>query len=149
MSFSITANDLKNRVQGLEISPMSVPNTTVVGDIISTAEALVTREAEAVGIVNYQIGDDTYIILRTMAIYKAISEVLISRNRGDSAGVSWYMEEYARLLGTLRHRPQSINDRPAPQNVTVVTAAGTPGPGYNIDRFGYIRRLVIRPIGWQ
>ena len=63
MSFSITANDLKNRVQGLEISAMSIPNTTVVGDIISTAEALVTREAEAVGIVNYQVGDDTYVIL--------------------------------------------------------------------------------------
>jgi hypothetical protein len=147
MAFNITAADLKNRVQGLEISAMSVPNITVVGDIIQTAEALVVREAEAVGITNYVVGDDTYIILRSMAMYKAISEILVSRNRGNSDGVDWYITEYARLLGTLRHRPQSVRQGPRPQSVVTVTAGGTPGSEFAQDRFGYIRRVINWPAG--
>lgn len=147
MAFNITPQDLKNRVQGLEISPMSVPNTTVVQDIIATAEALVIKEAEAVGMTNYVVGDDTYIILRTMALYKAISEILVSRNRGSAEGVDWYISEYARMLGTLRHRPQSISQSPRPQSVVTVTAYGTPGSGYSQDRFGYIRRIINTPAG--
>ncbi len=147
MAFNITPADLKNRVQGLEISAMSVPNTTVVTEIIETAEALVVREAEAVGITNYQVGDDTYIILRSMAMYKAISEILVSRNRGSSEGVDWYITEYARLLGTLRHRPQSVKQGPRPQSVVTVTAGGTPGSEFAQDRFGYVRRVINWPVG--
>jgi hypothetical protein len=147
MAFNITPADLKNRVQGLEISAMSVPNLTVTNDIIATAEALVVREAEAVGVTNYQVGDDTYIILRSMALYKAISEILVSRNRGSAEGVDWYITEYARLLGTLRHRPQSVKQGDRPQSVVVITAGGTPGSEYFRDRFGYVRRVINWPVG--
>ena len=147
MAFNITPADLKNRVQGLEISAMSVPNITVATEIIETAEALVLREAQAVGITNYQVGDETYIILRSMALYKAIAEILVSRNRGNSEGVDWYITEYARLLGTLRHRPQSVKQGDRPQSVVVVTAGGTPGSEFSQDRAGYIRRIINWPVG--
>ena len=148
MAFNITPANLSDRVQGLAISAMTFPSTSTVEDIIETAEALVLREAQAVGVTNYEVGDETYVILRTMCIYKAISEVLVSRNRGDVTGVEWYVSEYARLLGTLRHRPQSINDRTAPQSVRIVTAGGTPGAGWSVDRLGYNRRFLNRPIGY-
>ena len=148
MAFNITPANLSDRVGGLAISAITVPNTTTVQDIIATAEALVIKEAEAVGVSNYTVGDNTYIILRSMALYKACSEVLISKNRGDATGVSWYLEEYARLLGTLRHRPQSIDETSAPQSVRIVTAGGTPGREFGEDRLGYLRRFTNRPIGY-
>jgi hypothetical protein len=78
---------------------------------------------------------------------KAISEILVSRNRGSAEGVDWYITEYARLLGTLRHRPQSVKQGDRPQSVVVITAGGTPGSGFHQDRFGYIRRVINWPVG--
>jgi hypothetical protein len=138
--FNVSAATLKGRVQGLSISAATIPDITTVEDIILGAEALVIREAAVVGVVwGGTVQDETYNILRTMVIYKSLSEVMASRNRGGEED-AYYDTKYKELLGTLRHRPQSIKEVDAPQSVRVVTLGDARSQRY--DLYSRFRRVI-------
>ena len=109
-TLGVTVADVSAQVHNLTINEASSPTTTQVEDYIVFAAAEVASEAQAAGIdVSGLVETDSaYMLLKKAIISKVTSEVMVARNRGDMESGRYYLDNYLRVMETLRRYPQRV-----------------------------------------
>lgn len=107
--YGITVDDVR-AVHNLSIRTDTTPSTTDVEQEIEYYTALVDGEAAASGIETDGLASTSanYYILKKMVLYGTISQVLLLRNKPDLSQI--YMDRYNQLKGTIRSRPQAVDN---------------------------------------
>lgn len=108
--YTLTASDIRAQVHNLKITTTTSPSTSQVEDNITLVAAQVQNEALAVGISPNGLsdGDADYAVLKKAVIYKVCGELLIARNRGDGDDGAYYIQEYDKIIESVRLRPSRI-----------------------------------------
>lgn len=119
--YALTASDIKAQVHNLKITTTTSPTTSQVEDNITLVAAQVQNEALAVGISpnGLTLGDADYAILKKAVIYKVCGELLIARNRGDGDDGSYYIQEYDKIIESVRLRPSRVQINSAGPDLAV------------------------------
>jgi len=119
--YGLTTADIRGQVHNLKITTTTSPTTSQVEENITLVSAQVQNEAAAVGInaEGLSDGEADYAVLKKAVIYKVCGELLIARNRGDGDDGAYYIQEYDKLMESVRLRPQRISDSDAGPDLAV------------------------------
>lgn len=109
--YGLTTADIRGQVHNLKITTTTSPTTSQVEENITLVSAQVQNEAAAVGINTEGLsdGEADYAVLKKAVIYKVCGELLIARNRGDGDDGAYYIQEYDKLMESVRLRPSRVS----------------------------------------
>jgi hypothetical protein len=110
ITFEIDLDDIRGAVHNLSITPSSSPTETQVLEYIEFAAAEINAEAIAAGIAVSGLvnTDPAFMLMKKAIINKVASDILVARNRGDATAGQYYLDNYLRIVETLRKFPQRI-----------------------------------------
>jgi len=110
ITFEVDLDDVRGAVHNLTINDKSSPTSTQVLEYIDFASAEVNAEAVAAGIAVSGLvnTDPAFVLMKKAVINKVAADILVARNRGDAAAGQYYLDNYLRIIDTLRKFPQRI-----------------------------------------
>ena len=110
ITFEIDLDDIRGAVHNLSITPSSSPTEIQVLEYIEFAAAEINAEAIAAGIAVSGLvnTDPAFMLMKKAIINKVASDILVARNRGDATAGQYYLDNYLRIIETLRKFPQRI-----------------------------------------
>jgi len=110
ITFEVDLDDIRGAVHNLSITDSSSPNSTQVLEYITFAAAEVNAEALAAGIAVSGLvnTDPAFMLMKKAIVNKVASDILVARNRGDATAGQYYLDNYLRIIDTLRKFPQRV-----------------------------------------
>lgn len=110
ITFEVDLDDIRGAVHNLTINDKSSPTATQVLEYIDYASAEVNAEAIAAGIAVSGLvnTDPAFILMKKAVVNKVAADILVARNRGDATAGQYYLDNYLRIIDTLRKFPQRI-----------------------------------------
>lgn len=110
ITFEVDLDDIRGAVHNLSITDSSSPTSTQVLEYIDYASAEVNAEALAAGIVVSGLvnTDPAFMLMKKAIVNKVASDILVARNRGDATAGQYYLDNYLRIIDTLRKFPQRV-----------------------------------------
>lgn len=120
MTYSLTPQDIADRIQGFSLNGTAVrPDATTLASIIEESAAIVNQYLVGKGISVPKNGTPAFLVARSAVVDLAVSKAELARNRAATSMVNETYERVQKVLDTISTTPGFIDEGPSTRMANV------------------------------